>query len=207
MSRRSYTDIDAEVLLRLANRTDITSGQRGFFINDAYLMVAIMFTHKEIQKISPSEALSQGSDNFTPAVTDVWFPTAMRNQTDGYIIRQESLERAERAQTKPTSRPYTYYWYGGTFYFEAFADTAKTIKLWYKRKPVDIVIGNGSELDQLFDPLIIMEAARMGLETVRDFDEAGKQEQSFLEYVKKNKIPMDQAKLNDYRQGWRVRFK
>lgn len=207
MARRTYNDIDAELLLRLANRTDITAQMRGNFIKDAYLNIAMMFVHKEIQKTTASEVIALGSDNLTPAATDLWFPTALRSVTDGYIIRQDDQNRVERAQTKPTSRPYTYYWYGGVFYFECFADTQKTLKIWYKRKPIDFSGTTSSELDELFDPFIIMEAARIGFETVRDFDEAEKQEGLFRAEITRKKVPMDQAKLNDYKQGFRVRLR
>lgn len=206
MSRRSYNDIDAEIALRMANRSDVTPAMRGFFINDGYLTVASGFVHKELQ-LTTDETLLKGSDNFTPVATDIWFPTAMRNMTDGYIVRQDSLERIERAQTKPTSRPYQYYWYGGDFIVECFAENDKDLHIWYKRKPVDLVSNNGSELDQIFDVLIVMEATRIGFEAVRDFEEAEQQEKLIEVYTAKHKLPLEQAKLNDYRQGWKVRFK
>lgn len=207
MARRTFLDIDAEVLLRLANRTDITATQRGFFIKDAYLDIAMLFHHKEIQKIAAAEVLPLGSDNFTPAATDIWFPTTVRNNTNGFIINPDSLERTERLQTKPTAPPYKFYWYGGVFYFDSFADTQKTIKVWYKRKPVDFTGSTSSELDELFDPFIIMLAAKVGFETVRDYDEAKVQFSLFEAEVQRKKVPVDQEKLNDYRQGFKVRFK
>jgi hypothetical protein len=206
MARRTYLDIDAELLLRMANRSDVTSTMRGHFIKDAYLSVAMLFKHKELQLIA-NESVSQGFDSWTPLATDVWFPTLMRNVTDGYIIRLDSQVRVERAQTKPTSRPYTYYWYGGVFTHEAFADTTKVIKLWYKRKPIDFSGTQSSELDEMFDQFIIMDAARIGFETVRDFDEAAKQLGMFKAEAQAKDVPLEMAKLNDYRQGFRVRFK
>jgi hypothetical protein len=179
---------------------------RSNFIKDAYLAIAILFRHKEIQKTA-TETLAINSDTLTPTVTDLWFPTFLRNVTNGYPIRQESQERIERAQTKPTARPYTYYWYGGVFYFESLADTVKSIKIWYKRRPVDFSGSQSSELDEMFDPFIIMEAAAIGYETVRDFAEADAQRKGFLREAQRLKLPLDQAKLNDYRQGFRVRFK
>lgn len=207
MSRRTFNDIDAELLLRLANRTDITSGMRANFIKDSYLNIAMMFRHKEIEKITTAETIALGADTCTPIATDLWFPRMLRNTTDGYIIRNDSLERIERAQTKPTSRPYTYYWFNGVFHFEALADTLKTLKLWYKRKPVDFSGTTSSELDELFDPFIIMDAARIGFETVRDYDEAKEQLQLFNAEVARKKVPVDEAKLNDYRQGFKVRVR
>jgi hypothetical protein len=207
VSRRTCSDIDAEVLLRLANRTDITPGQRNFFINDALLAIAVTFPHPQIEKTSSAESVTSGTDNFSPTATDVWYPVMLKNTTDGYIIRNESKERCERLQTKPTTKPYAYYWYGNVFTFEAFADTTKTLKLWYKRKPVDLTGNSTSELDQMFDALIIMDAARIGLATVRDFEQAELVQREFDEYVQRHKLPVDQAKLNDYRQGWKVRFR
>ena len=206
MARRVYSDIDSELVLRLANRTDVTAGQRMNFIKDAYLAVAIMFRHKEMQK-SSTETIAQSSDSLTPAATDIWFPTFLRNTTDGYIIRQDSQERIERAQLKPTTKPYTYYWYAGVFTFESFADTAKSVKLWYKRKPVDFTANQSSELDELFDLFIILEATAIAFESVRDFDEAAKMREAFGREAQRLKLPIDQAKLNDYRQGFRVRFR
>lgn len=207
MARRGYTDIDAELLLRLANRTDITSTQRGFFIKDAYLNVAMMFKHKEIEKeTSPNETLPIGADRFTPTTTDLWFPQMLKNATDGYVIPRESKERVERLITKPTAPPYRYYWWGGNFIFEALANTQKSIHIWYKRKPVDFSGTQNSELDELFDPLIIMEAARIGFETIRDFEEAETQKKLFIAEVERKKIPVEQEMLNDYRQGFKVRF-
>jgi hypothetical protein len=81
------------------------------------------------------------------------------------------------------------------------------LRIWYKRKPADFSGDDSSELDEMFDPFIIMEAARIGFETVRDFDEAEKQLQIFRMEAASKKLPLDQAKLNDYRQGFRVRFK
>src|SRR5262245_12627619 len=207
MARRDFTAMDAELKLRLANRTDITSDMRANFIKDGYLNVAMLFVHKEIQKSTTAETIAQGSDTLTPVTTDLWFPTFIRNMTDGYPLRLDSQERIERPQLKPTTRPYTYYWYGGQFIFESFADTAKSLKIWYKRKPVDFTGTQTSELDELFDPFIIMDAARIGFETVREFDEAMKQLGLFNAEAVRKKIPVEQSRLNDYRQGFRIRFR
>lgn len=207
MSRRSFNDIDAELLLRLANRTDITTAQRAFFIKDAYLNIAMMFVHKEIQRITTAETIASGSDSLTPVTTDIWYPTFVRNSTDGVILDPDSQERIERLQTKPSAPPYKFYWYGGVFYFDSFANTAKALKIWYKRKPVDFSGSSNSELDELFDPFIIMDAARIGFETVRDYDEAKVQKGLFMAEVANKKIPVEESKLNDYHQGFKVRFR
>lgn len=207
MARRGFSDIDAEVLLRLGNRSDITATQRGFFIKDAYLNVAMMFRHKEIEQVSANENLTINTDTLVPVVTDIWFPTTIRNTTNGFILSPDSLERVERLQVKPTAPPYKFYWYGGSFVFDSLADTAKVIKIWYKRKPVDFSGSTHSELDELFDPLIIMEAARIGFETVRDYAEAKEQKGLFAAEVQNKKIPVNESMLNDYRQGFKVRFR
>lgn len=207
MARRTFNDLDAELLLRLANRTDVTSAMRANFIKDAYLDVAMLFHHKEIEKIDTTSQITSGQDNCTPAATDFWFPMTIRNVTDGYLIRLTSREEVERLQTKPTSRPYKYHWFGGILYFESFADTTKSLKIWYKRKPVDFSGTQSSELDELFDPIILILAAKQGFETVRDFDEADQQEQLFTREISRKKLPVDQAKLNDWRQGFRVKMR
>lgn len=204
MARRTFAAIDAEVLLRLGNRDDVTSSQRAAFIRDATLNVAMLFRHPEIQKFA-DVTLSQGEDSLLDVIPDLWFPTFLRNQTDGYIITLESQERMEKAGTKPTARPYKYYWYGRVFYFDSLSDTDKTIRVWYKRKPVEFSGTDSSELDELFDPFIVMDAARIGFETVRDFDQAAVQLKLFQTEADRKKLPLDQAKLNDYRQGFRPR--
>jgi hypothetical protein len=178
---------------------------RSFFIHDAYLNVAILFKHKEIEMEVGNETLVLNQDRFTPVATDIWFPTFLRSVTDGYLMRPSSQEQVERAATKPTAPPRKFYWYGGNFIFDVFSNTDKLMKIWYKRKPVEFTGTGSSELDEMFDPLIIMDAARVGFETVRDFDQAKQQVQLFSQYVTEKKLPVDQAKLNDYQQGFRVR--
>lgn len=206
MARRARADFDAELLLRLANRTDITSTQRGFFLDDAYLKICNLFRHVQLQAISATETLLINQDNWTPSVSDFWYPTALRNVTDGYIIRPDSLQRVERAVTKPTAPPYTYYWYGGVMYHESFANTQKTIKVWYKKIPPAWSTGS-PVFDQIFDKLIVPYAAEIGFETVRDFDNAEREARLATKHATENKLPLDDAKLDDYRTGWKMRFK
>jgi len=204
--RRDFAACDAELRLRLANRTDITEVMRNNFLNDGLLDVAIMFQHPQLQAFPVVETLLAGEDAINPSTADIWVPTLLRNETDGYIIRQDSQQRIERAQVKPVAPPYTYYWYNSRFHFESRPLSDKQIKIWYKRKPADWNALT-SPLDQLFDPCIIMRAAMIGFETVRDFDESAKEEKMFERYVVQKKLPLDSVKLNDYRQGWKVRLK
>jgi hypothetical protein len=202
--RRTFADLDAELLLRLANRNDITVAMRAHFIRDAVLNIAMLFRHPELE-LNATETLALGDDFLAPTATDIWFPSSLRNETDDYLLRLEARERVERSSLKPTAPPYTYFWYRRVFFFEAKANTAKQIKIWYKRKPVEFSSSANCELDELFDIFIVMDAARIGFETVRDFDEAQKQLALFSAEAQRKKIPLDQAKLDDYRQGFRVR--
>lgn len=206
MARRTRNDFDAELLLRIANRTDITATQRGFFLDDSYLKVCNMFKHVQLQAVSTTETLLIGTDNFTPAVTDLWYPTFVRNSTDGYPIRLAAQDQIERQQTKPTTRPYMYYWYGGALIFEALADTAKTIKLWYKKKPPTWNPTASPTIDQIFDKLIGIYAASSAFEAVREFEKMIAEEKVATKYAQEQRLPLEQAKLNDYRQGFRVRL-
>jgi|SRR5262245_16576342 len=205
MARRVLANFDAEVKLRLSNRTDVTPTMRGFFVQDGYFGVCNFFDHVELQKIAPAETLGNGTDTLTPAATDIWYPTKLRNMTDGYLIRLESQDVVERAQTKPTAPPYTYYWFGGKFYFESLANGAKTLKVWYKSKPAEFTVS--PIIDQIFDPLIIIEAARIGFESVSDFQGEAEQRKRFDEWVIRRNLPIDKAKLNDWRQGFKVKFR
>src|SRR5262245_10125448 len=176
MARRNYNAEDNEVKLRFGNRTDLDATVRSHFIRDAYLNVAILFRHKELEAFAAgTESVPVAADRWLPlSVVDIWFPTFLRNDTDGTVMWPTSQEKIERIATKPTAPPRKFYWYGGFFIFDSFTNTSKLLRVFYKRKPLEGVFTGGgfSEMDEIFDPLIIMDAARVGLETVRDFDQA-----------------------------------
>jgi hypothetical protein len=205
VARRTLADIDNEVKARMSNRTDISSTQRGFFIQDAYFAIANYFDHVQLQGLG-DETLNDAADTLTPAtLTDIWYPEILRNVTDGRPIVVDSKDNVERIFPKSSGPPYKFYWWAGTFVFDTLANGAKTIRVWYKKKPVEFT--TTSVLDQIFDPLIIIEAARIGLDSVNDYDESARLMRSFDEYVIRRKLPVHQARLNDYRTGFRVRVK
>lgn len=209
MSRRVLADFDAELLLRLGNRTDITSTMRGFFLQDAARSVANAVVDPALQKTT-NMTLAGSTDNIDPTaapnnLTDIWWAESLKNLTDGWFIVPADRQEIEQLITKQSGPPFRYYWFGGKFYFDTLANGAKTIQLWYKRKPAEFTVS--PETDSIFDVVIIMKAAQIGFETVRDFDEAAKQRAMIGQYVRENNLPVNMAKLDDYRQGLQVRLR
>lgn len=202
MARRVLADFDAELTLRLANRSDITSTQRGFFLQDAYKSICNRFVHKELQATTTG-TITAATDYWTPSATDIWWPEMLRNVTDGYLIDIDDKENIENA-TKQSGQPHRFYWFGGTFYFEAKPTVNTSVKLWYVMNPIEFTVS--PLIDQIFDSAIIMLAAVIGLNTVRDFAEAHIQDVQYNNYVTEHKLPLRQAKLIDHRTGLKVRF-
>lgn len=207
MARRVLADIDAEVLQRLGNRTDITATQRGFFIQDAYLLIAKGFAHKELQG-STTDTIAQGDDTLTPVVTDLWWPTQIKDTTNGVIIRPEDIEVIDGIQTKVSGAPRSFYWWGGVFTFDTLANEDIDVSVKYHVKPVEITSGQSSTLDQIYDQLIILKAAQVGLETARDFEGATEIAKLYRAYIQEHGlIPVYEEKKNDYRNTVKVRMR
>lgn len=205
MARRVLADFDAELRLRLMNRTDITAAMRSRFINDAYLMIANEFVHKEFQ-VTAFETLASGAFTLTPTATDLWWIRYMRDETHGRAIDQKDVEYTER-DTRVAGIPTEVYWWGGVFYFNRIASEDISLKIWYKRKPVEIAPGASPEFDELFDVLIPMKAAKIGFETVGNQEQAHIQETMYRNYVATAKFPVYQNEHNSQRKGIRVRMK
>ena len=211
MSRRTIADMDAELLLRTANRTDITTTMRAFFLNDAYLKIANEFVHSQLQGLTTLTLLAAAS-SASPTVTDVWWPDLVKDSTHETLLDPEDKERIVNAALQ-SGNPSRFYWYGDVFYFDRKPVADTTIQVWYTKKPADIafishdhMIGTEeSVLDEIFDPLIIMNAAQLAFETCREFAEAHIQEVVANNYVARQKLPLRQAKLNDHRTGIRLR--
>ncbi len=195
--------MDTELDLRLGKRTDITSTMRGFFINDAYRKVALEFDHPEVQATDET-TLSSAADSFTVDAGDVWWPRFIRNVTDGWLLDPGQKEEIEN-MTKVSSAPRRYYWWGETFYVDTLADAVKTMKVWYIKTLTDLSGANESILKQEWDAVIIMNAAIIALQSVREWDEAHAQDVEANNYISKMRLPTRQAKLDDRGTGFQVR--
>lgn len=198
--------MDAELLLRTANRSDITAGMRLQFINDAYMRVANEFDHRELQGFA-TEAVSATVQSHTPIVaTDIWWPDLVRNATSSWLMDFEDRERIYGAALT-TGQPRKYAWYGGVFYFDTITDVATSVQIWYTKQPAELSGTTTSVLNRIFDPLIVMFAAQIAFETVRDFAEAHIQEVTANNYVARQRLPLREAKKNDHRTGIRLRMR
>jgi len=197
--------MDAELLLRIANRTDITAGMRGFFLNDAYLKVANEFDHAELQGLV-SETVTVGNSSLTPTVTDIWWPDLVKDVTNAKLLTVADKEQIVGV-VLPNGPPSRFYWYGEVFYLDSRPLVNTSIGIWYVKHPVELVSGVASVLDPIFDPLIVMFAAQLAFETGRDFAEAHIQEVTANNYVARQRLPLREAKKNDYRTGIRVRMR
>jgi hypothetical protein len=197
--------MDAELLLRTANRTDITAGMRGFFLNDAYLKIANEFEHRELQGLT-TFVVPAGASSASATVTNIWWPDLVRNVTDGVLLAPEDKEKIVGAALA-SGPPARFYWYGNLFYVDRLPTVDTTLQVWYTIQPVDLGGTDLSVLGQIFDVLIVMTAAQIAFETVRDFAEAHIQEVTASNYVSRQKLPLRQLKLNDHRTGIRVRMR
>jgi hypothetical protein len=203
MARRAFSDFDSELMLRMANRTDITSGIRAFLLNDALQHVANQYEHKELQA-SGLGTLTIGTDNFVISATDVWWPEVVQNNTVSQRLRPGDKDQMEAIE-KRSGRPFKYYWWNGTFYVDCLSDATYDMKVWYVRQLAEWTTGE-APLDRVYDQLVLMWAAKMGFETVRDFTEAQLLGMQIGMYMAQMKLPVRRAKLDDRLTGLKVRL-
>lgn len=207
MARRDFSACDTELDIRLAKRTDITSTMRGYFLNDALRAVAVSFKHPELQ-ITGTGTLSSGTDSFTITISgsaELWWPSLVRDNTVERTLKLGEMDQIED-RTKPSSNPYKYYWWGNVFYTDAKPTASHTMKVWGIRQIVEWSSGS-APMNQVYDPLIIMTAAYVGLTTVRDYEEAERQLQQMKRYVAEFKLPVNEATKDDRSTGIQVRFR
>lgn len=204
MSRRVFADFDDQLNLRLGKRADVSAAMRAQFLNDAILKLSGMYVHTQLQGVSAG-TLAQGLDSFVPTETDLWWPEVVKDLTSGRILNLDDKENIEQ-MPKRAGVPALFYWFNDTFYVDVLADAARSMRVWYIRKPATFSAGS-PVLGEEYDPLVLMWAGKIGFESVRDFDEAdaqGKQISMFLSGVN---FPPRQAKLNDQRTGIKVRMR
>jgi len=94
MSRRVFADFDAELLLRISNRDDVTPAMRAQFINDAYLMIPNEFVHPELQGTT-IELVGLGSPELVPTAGDIWWPMFVQDVKHSRAIDYSSYVRIE----------------------------------------------------------------------------------------------------------------
>jgi hypothetical protein len=202
MARRVFADFDTELALRLANRSDITSAIRGFLLNDAMFKIGIMYEHSQLQaSATPTQLIS--TDSFSIAAGDLWWVEWMRNTTDGRPVTLGDMDKIE-SMAKRTGPPQQYYTRGSTIVTDTIVDTAKVHKVMYVAKPAQWSAG-AAPYDEQFDMLILMWAAKFGMESVRDFETADAMGKQIGMAVAGMKLPVRKQQLNDYNSRLMVR--
>lgn len=203
MARRTYTRIDANLVLRTGNRTDVTSTMRGEWINDALLKCANEYEHPEMEGVG-TEVLALGSDVVTPSViTDLWWPVSVKNVTSGRIVTPGDKERIENQITKRSGSPAKFYWWNNKFYFDVLASAATGVKIWYRKMPAEWTTGE-AVLAKIYDIILELYAAENAFNFLREFDKAELCAREAKAYSADMNLPTRSAKLNDYKNGFRA---
>jgi hypothetical protein len=204
MARRTFADFDAQLLLRMGNRTDVDATMRGHLLNDAYRWVCNVWDHPELQGTSV-EVFTLGSDIMPVTATDIWHPTFLRNITDGYPLEPRGIRELEKLNKPTTRTPKLYAWYDGKFEFDVVSGAAVSIRIKYKRRPAEFSAA-APVIDQLFDLAILTAAAIFGFESVRDFEEANMQRTMLDRWVKDVNFPVDEETKTHEGAGIKVRY-
>jgi hypothetical protein len=204
MARRDFAAFDAELAVRLANRTDITAAMRGYLLNDAMFKVGSMYDHTQLQKTSTETQLIT-TDTFTIIDADLWWVEWIRCTTDNRPVTLGDMDKLE-SRAKRTGPPSQYYTRGSTIYTDTIVDTAKSYDVRYVKKPTQWSTG-AAPFDETFDMLILMWAHKMGMETVRDLEAADLVGKQIGMFVSGMKFPIRKQKLNDIDSHLVARFR
>jgi len=190
MARRLLADFDAELLLRLANRNDITSGMRTRFLNDAYRWACVSYKHPEIEaETTGVQALA--ADVITPVATDIWWYETIQNSDTGRVLSIGDKDIIENV-IKQTGDAVRFYWWASRLRTDRKAAAATNFALWYVKKVPEIA--TSPLIDELFDPILIMKAASIGLSTVRDFKESALVNSEIDKYTQMWSLPKRESK-------------
>ena len=200
MARRTFERIDVNLALRTGNRADVTAVMRGEWINDALLKCANEYEHPETEGRG-DEPLGIAVDVLTPTViTDLWWPVALKNLTQGRMMRPDDRDRMENVLTKPSSPPSRFYWWGNKFYFDSLSSAAQDIRVWYRRLPAEWSTGE-SVLAKVYDIILELYAAENAYNFLREFDKAELAAREAKAYAADMHLPTAQARLNDYKNA------
>jgi hypothetical protein len=201
MARRTFERIDANLSLRIGNRTDVSSTMRAEWINDALLRCSNEYEHPEMEGIVV-ETLVRGTDFIVPVVaTDLWWPVMVKNNVSGTICRPADRERLEQGILKIEGPPARFYWWNNTFYFDALANADIPIKIWYRRLPAEWTTGV-SVLAKAYDVILELYAAENALNFLREYDKAELSAREVKTYLMDMNLPKRSEKLNDYKTGF-----
>jgi hypothetical protein len=203
MARRVLADFDSEINRRLANRDDFSSTDRAQFLHDAYLWVCASFVHPQIEATAEgTQAI--GDDEIVVDASDVWWVelvTGVEPKRNVYPGDKDVIENMVKGAGFPTR----YYWWGE----EIITDRLPAVAYDYTIRYVKVVpeITTSPLTDRLFDPVIIMKAAEIGLSTVRDMKEAIGVSGEIDRYTARFNLPKRMAKFPSQNAGLQPRTK
>lgn len=204
MSRRTFADIDAEVLLALGSRTDFTTGMRNHAIDSAYVYVSNAIRHHELEQIVDRTLVATTDSVLLP--TDFWFPELVKNMTDNREIEPREVQSTE-AVAKPVGNPSIYAQWGTSIFFDRKPSVDRVIRIWYTKRPAEPDSESTSILDPLYDQLIILFAIKFGLEELRDYTQAALQDRAITAYGTRLKIPWRMSRTDHRGASVQVRFR
>jgi hypothetical protein len=205
MSRRIRVEFESEILKRCANRSDITTTQYVKFLHDAYLWCCASYIHPEIEgTTTATQAIA--ADVLVPVATDIWYIEMVKNTGSGFRLDPGDRDEIED-MVKRDGTARKWYWWNQTIVVDNLATAIINYKLWYIKKVAEIEVGDSPVIDELFDPIIIMKAAEIGLSTVRDYKEAAFQTSQINAYTMEMNLPKKMNRRNDNRAGVRPRHR
>lgn len=204
MARRTFAEIDTELVLAISRRSDLTAAIRNHVLDAAYYYVANAIRHPELETIA-TPTLTSGTDN-VPLASDFWFPELIKNATDEIPIRPGAIREFQAVQIQ-SGNPSKYDRWGDSLYFDRKPTANKTIQIWYTKRPAEPEAAASSVLDELYDQLILMYTIKFAHEELRDYDQAAKMMVAINVYAGQIKAPWRMTKSDDKDKKLRVRMR
>jgi hypothetical protein len=207
MPRLTGTQINANVLERLGNRTDSTP-HLDQWRTAMFLKVAAMFDHPELQGVLET-TLPIGSRVYVPTAATqeaIWWPTNVVMSMS--VSSRRRIERDEIAEVTKmdyvSGMPTRYAWYNQQFHFNRTAAQVHDLKIWYKRRPdIDTwEITAPSTLGPEYDNQIELYTAAHGLEYFREFEKAQTLKNLAEMDASRFGLPVSENRKDDHRAGF-----
>ena len=200
--RRTFENIDDEVFLAFAKRTDLTDEMRNHVIDSAYYHVSASIRHREIEAVT-SATLLEGGD--TLALPDAfWFPELVYDVTNNRPLNPGEIKAME-SRAKSSGAPSRYVVWGTDYRFDHVVSADTEIRTFYTKKPDEPSPEDHSALDVLYDQLILLTAIKFGFEGLREFEQAAKVQLAIDVYTGRINPPWRMTKSEDRGARLRVR--
>ncbi len=181
MGSRQLSAMRDEVRLRLGNRTDIDSFI-DTWIRDAYRDICNLpsidprITHPALEAQDPLN-VTQGVRTYdlSTLFPSLWTIVSVRIVTPGKEMWMEkgSIKRFDRTNY-PTSRPSRWIRYGSNLELDTVPDDNYTLMIRYLKRPSGLAFdGDVTEIDDIWDEVIVLGATWRGFDALLDHERAG----------------------------------